>query len=127
MFGTVVAAVVEIVKPGLIASLVAKVPVVGPIVAGKLNGIESELGEYVQAALNDLAFSGKEYDGSQGFHGMEDSAGPVGPASLLPGRSLSDLAYREMQGVGNYAMDGVDEYAMAGLACPMADDGSQGG
>ncbi len=140
MFGALVASVVEIVKPGTIAKLVGMVPGVGPMIAGNLAGIESELGDYVSTALQGLGYSGNEYDGSQGFHDYENRDGTLARRTdILPARTLSELSYAEIQGlrggpgVGNYATD-LGNYAtdlgyqeVEGLACPMADDGAQGG
>jgi hypothetical protein len=124
MFGALAASVLEIVKPGIIALGVSKIPVVGEMIAGHLDGIESELSDYVAQALNGMGavgFTENEYDGSRGFHGHN----PGG--EVLPGQRLSDIARYDMAGVGDYAnLNGVGRYDMAGLGCP-ADDGSAGG
>lgn len=62
--GAVVAAVVEVVRPGTVQNLVSKVPVVGPIVAGNLGGIEPELGAYLDTAMNGLGMSNNDVGGS---------------------------------------------------------------
>ncbi len=130
MFGGLVAAVLEIVKPGIIAKAVGYIPGVGPVIAPKLEGIESELSDYVESALNGLGFTNTEYDGRNGFHGV-GSVGNGGNPGF--GRSLSELSnyamgsYVEAQppGVGNYAMGAYQE--MDGLGCPAGmnmDDGA---
>lgn len=134
MFGTLAASILEIVKPGIIALGVSKIPGVGPMVAGHLEGIESELNDYVAEALSGMGFSEDEYDGSQGFHGSDP-----GGNGVLPGRTLNELAYIEMAGVDNYAMAGYEQGdwqrgngfkagpSLNGLGCPAVDDGSDGG
>ncbi len=65
--GAVVASVVEVIRPGSVQMIVAKVPVVGPMIAGNLGGIEPELGAYIETALNGLGLSTNESGALSGY------------------------------------------------------------
>jgi hypothetical protein len=150
LFGTVIASVVEVIRPGTIQALVAKIPGVGEAIAGHLSGIESELSDYVQQALAGLGHNGYEYDGSKGFHDYQAGAATL-PVGALSGKAPWAAGFGDYQvargrlsGLGD-ASDGTDagtaspstgsgswdamrsDHDLSKLGCPMVDDGAMTG
>jgi hypothetical protein len=74
--GSAIAALVEVLRPGTVASLVARIPVLGPMIAGRLAGIDADLGSYVEDALgeNTALMDPSVVDGDCGF-GVPESLG----------------------------------------------------
>jgi len=62
--GTITAAIIEIVRPGTVQAAIAQVPVIGPMIAGNLGGIEPELGQYIEEAMNGLAGNNSSFGGA---------------------------------------------------------------
>lgn len=128
LFGTVLASVVEVIRPGTIQALVAKIPGVGESIAGHLSGIESELSDYVQQALSGLGHGGYEYDGSQGFHDYQQGAAalPVGALAGKPpwARGLGGLRDYEVAGGRLSGLADASDGTDMGSAAATAGSGS---
>jgi hypothetical protein len=73
--GAVAAAVIEVIRPGTVQGAVAKVPFIGPLVAGNLAGIEPELGSYVEQAMSGLGLTTNEAGGAMGAYELGDDMG----------------------------------------------------
>ncbi len=102
--GAVAASIIEVIRPGSVQKAVAMVPIVGPMIAGNLGGIEPELGDYIDRALN----------GQNSLYG--------GAAYALGNTTFGETTFGEysVNGLGEYSINGLGEYEMNGLGCSPA-------
>lgn len=92
--GGVAAAVIEVVRPGTVQQAVVMVPIIGPLIAGNLGGIEPDLAGYVDDAIGRLG-SANANDGA---------------AAIVAGMAGYDLGGYDL---GAYDVSG----GMSGLGC----------
>ncbi len=102
----VIAGAIETMRPGAVQGMVARIPVVGPIIGGGMSSIEG-LGEYAMNGLAGMGLVTLEGDANNARWG--DVADDIGGDDDLDGLGLVTLD------------DSLGEYAMNGLGCSPAE------
>ncbi len=102
--GAVAAALVEVIRPGSVQKVVAMVPIVGPMIAGNLGGIEPELGDYIEQAMNGLNGQNSDFGGAA----LVSNQGSMGAYDL-----------------GAYALGAYDVGGMGGLGALGCDSSTE--
>lgn len=85
LMGGTVSAVAELIKPGMVAMVIGKVPVVGPLFSGGVAKLDG-LGEYTRMALNGYANVPRRA-GVNGRMGAYYGDGPQGPQRMAGANS----------------------------------------
>lgn len=112
--GATVAAVLELIKPGLVRENLAQLPIVGGVFGKTLAGLESDLGSYVDEAMG---FIGEGRDGTD-----SDILG-IGPTVGAYEEVAGMGAYEEVAGLG---CDSNNELVNSGMGAyeTLSDDGN---
>ena len=123
--GATMASVVEAVRPGTVKRMVAAVPGIGPIIAGKLEDIETELSDYVASTMEGLGFDDanaaaarvvdadvRDDDAELSDYLLNGVGGNyVADTDMLPGVG----GYVASEGVGDVALEGMSDYELGGF------------